>query len=165
MSIYKKGFTLIELLVVIAVIGMLASIVLVSLGSSRDKSKDARRIADIRQIAIAMTLCYNDSTCGALEQYQAIAVDGNSRLTTTSIAGTSNTYLAIFPQDPGGGTTTCSDTTPGAVAASGAYCGYASAAGAEYCIFTKLADGRWFAASEKEAQFMAVKPASLAACP
>lgn len=56
---YKKGFTLIELLVVIAIIGILSSIVLASLNSARKKGRDARRVADIKQIQLALELYYD----------------------------------------------------------------------------------------------------------
>ena len=60
-SLKQKGFTLIELLVVIAIIGILSAVVLVSLNSARQKSRDAKRLADTRQMMTALELFYNDN--------------------------------------------------------------------------------------------------------
>jgi prepilin-type N-terminal cleavage/methylation domain-containing protein len=55
----KKGFTLIELLVVIAIIGILSSVVLASLSTARQKSRDAKRISDIGQVRLALELFFD----------------------------------------------------------------------------------------------------------
>lgn len=55
----QKGFTLIELLVVIAIIGILSSVVLASLSTAREKSRDAKRISDIGQIQLALELYFD----------------------------------------------------------------------------------------------------------
>jgi len=60
----KKGFTLIELLVVIAIIALLSTIAVVSLGNARQKARDAKRIADIKQMQTALELDYNNTGNG-----------------------------------------------------------------------------------------------------
>ena len=55
----QKGFTLIELLVVIAIIGILSTIVLVSVNDARIKARDARRVSELRSIATALEVYYD----------------------------------------------------------------------------------------------------------
>ena len=54
------GFTLIELLVVIAIIGLLSTLAVVALNNAREKSRDAKRVSDIKQIQTALELYYAD---------------------------------------------------------------------------------------------------------
>lgn len=86
----EKGFTLIELLVVIAIIGVLASIVLASLNSARRKSRDSRRIADVKQLQLAMEL-YFDAAVGGSLNYPA------------ALSSLAPTYIPAVPIDPLGG--------------------------------------------------------------
>ena len=57
----KSAFTLIELLVVIAIIGILSTLAVVYLSNARQSARDAKRIADIKQIQTALELYYQDN--------------------------------------------------------------------------------------------------------
>jgi general secretion pathway protein G len=59
-NIKQKGFSLIELLVAISIIAMLTSITMASLSSARWKSRDAKRLADIKNIELAVNQYYVD---------------------------------------------------------------------------------------------------------
>jgi type II secretion system protein G len=102
-----KGFTLIELLVVIAIIGILATVVLVSLNSARSKSRDARRVSDLRQIALALEMYSSEN--GGYPAVSAITTCTGSGTTTTygvmTAALVTAGYLPSVPKDPSDGTT------------------------------------------------------------
>lgn len=83
----RRGFTIIELLVVIAIIALLASIILVSLNTSRSKGRDARRIADLKQIQAALDL---------------YAYESNGRYPAT-LNPLAPGYLQAIPVDPASG--------------------------------------------------------------
>ncbi|OGE93726.1 MAG: hypothetical protein A3C85_04025 [Candidatus Doudnabacteria bacterium RIFCSPHIGHO2_02_FULL_48_21] len=57
----QKGFTLIELLVVISIIGLLASVVLVSLNSARDKARAAKAQSELNQFVKAVQIAQGES--------------------------------------------------------------------------------------------------------
>jgi prepilin-type N-terminal cleavage/methylation domain-containing protein len=57
----KKGFTLIELLVVISIIGLLASIVVSSLGTARQQARDVARVRKLQELNTALQLFYADN--------------------------------------------------------------------------------------------------------
>ena len=60
-AVRKRAFTLIELLIVIAIIGILATVIVVSYVNAQAKSRDNKRRADVQAIASAHQLMYQDS--------------------------------------------------------------------------------------------------------
>lgn len=54
----KKGFTLIEMLIVVAIIGILSAVILVGLGPTQRTGRDARRLADLKQVQTALELYF-----------------------------------------------------------------------------------------------------------
>jgi len=104
MKIPARGFTLIELLVVIAIIGVLSSVVLASLNSTRAKARDAQRLADMHAVVQALELyaLQNDGTYPPTVPMYAGDACGNStnvclgNVTTLVTSG----YLSAMPKDP-----------------------------------------------------------------
>lgn len=105
----QKGFTLIEVLIVVAIIGLLASIVLVGLGSFRARGRDARRVADLRQTQNALELYYTKNSAyptsaswSALEAALVGAGIGVSKLSNDPLGATRSYVYAAGPvQGPG----------------------------------------------------------------
>lgn len=102
----KKGFTIIELLIVIAIIGLLATISMVALNGARQKSRDAKRIADIRQIQTALELYFNDQNYYPSSDESGIVLgSANAAMLcetgfVAANATCTKTYMGIVPSNP-----------------------------------------------------------------
>jgi len=88
----KQGFTLIELLVVIAIIGLLSTLSIVALNSARAKSRDARRVSDIKQTQTALELFFNEA--GYYPSTSSTTMGGGKIYSTTTV------YMQITPTAP-----------------------------------------------------------------
>lgn len=108
---HSNGFTLIELLVVVSIIGLLSSVVLTSLNSTRGKARDANRKAQLRQLQSALELYFSvngaypdiggPAVCYASEPGD-VRPNGNNN-DGNWIPGLTPTYMSSLPRDPQGG--------------------------------------------------------------
>ncbi len=90
----KRGFTLVELLVVISIIGILVGVVAVNANTARRQSRDAKRKADIQNVA------------GALELYRAAnhayPTGANNTYNSQTFAQALSVFTSNIPSDPSG---------------------------------------------------------------
>lgn len=90
----KYGFTLVELLVVVAIIGLLTTMVVISIQRVKAKARDAQRVSDINSIATALTLYHNDFNTYPVYDGNITGTD----VVSTALEGTGT--ISSVPVDP-----------------------------------------------------------------
>ncbi len=85
----KYGFTILELSIAIIILAFLSSLVLVALGPQREANRNTKRVADIREMQLALKMFYRDWGV-----YPTVVVAG------TPLVSGSNTYMASWPSNP-----------------------------------------------------------------
>ncbi len=102
----KRGFTLIELLVVIAILGLLSTLAVVALGSARTKSRDSKRLSDLKQLQTALELYYTENTAYPTGTDVNLGDSNHVCLNKSGWSATLNcsgAYMAKVPTGPNSG--------------------------------------------------------------
>lgn len=94
-QVTKRGFTIIELLVAIAIIGILATIMVISYTSIQQRARDSTRDSDITQLKVAIEKYHADNS-----QYPSVCTGDDTECAASSLASALGPYLKVVPHDP-----------------------------------------------------------------
>ncbi|BFT94185.1 hypothetical protein MNSC_01930 [Minisyncoccus archaeophilus] len=117
----SSAFTLIELLVVIAIIGILAGIIIVAMGGAQGSANDARRKADLNQLAKAVMI-YKVNNPETLLPTTPCTIGGGTTPCDSAIFGTANVL-----KDP-----------------NGSFYSFSSSDGNDYMLLSTLSTGDYY---------------------
>ncbi len=122
----NKGFTLIELLVVIAIIGILASVVLASLNSARNKGADAAIKSNLANARAQAELFYDSNG----SKYMGTAGTADDVCSSSALA---STVKGIYPNVLAAGNSLGGTTAVGGNSQAFAYAASSATAGSVVC--------------------------------
>lgn len=97
----KKGFTILELMVVVAIIGLASAFVMASFTSARAKNRDAKRMADMREIQKALALYQIDNNIFPTSVAPTTLTGADAISTQLRDGG----HISVVPKDPNHPTT------------------------------------------------------------